>query len=155
MLDQDFNRRYATRRPWRRHRPCFVPFACLSLVVASGCGSGQSALLPQASVEIIRGKDSAGATIELEKRGDDLTRARVIDVVLGTGEAEIISDANGHVEFTIDFPAGASVRYIGQLAHPDAPGAVTISGRWYLRSSGMFGVDTGTWRAPSVSGGEP
>jgi len=93
-----------------------LAIVAVSLVVASGCGSGQSGLLPQASVEIIRGKDSAGATIELEKRGDDLIRARVIDIVLGTGEAEIISDENGNIEFTIDFPGGAAITYGGRQA---------------------------------------
>ena len=119
----------------------------VSLVAASGCGSGQRASLPQASVEIIRGKDSAGATIELEKRGDDLTRARVIDVVLGTGEAEIISYEDGQLEFTIDFPVGATISYLGAIQDNGASSALTISGTWKQHSAGIFGEDAGTWEA--------
>lgn len=130
MLDQDLNPRNSTRKPVRRHHQCVVTFVCLSLVVGPGCGFSDGASRSGAPVEIIRGKDSAGAIIELEKRDADLTAARVIDVALGTGEAEIISDEEGQIEFTIDFPSGASVRYVGQLAHPGTPDAVTISGRW-------------------------
>ncbi len=123
--------------------------ASLVLVVASGCGSGQSALLPQASVGIIRGKDSAGATIELEMRGDDLTAARVIDVVLGTGEGEIISTTDRSFEFTIEFPAGATITYFGTLRPRSAPSAQEIAGTWAQHADGIFGEDTGVWNARS------
>ena len=124
-----------------------LAIVAVSLVVASGCGSGQRALLPQASVEIIRGKDSAGAIIELEKRGDDLARARVIDVVLGTGEAEIISDEDGQLEFTIDFPVGATIAYLGAIQDNGTSSALIISGTWKQHSAGIFGEDAGTWQA--------
>ena len=125
----------------------------VSLVVACGCGSGSIAFLPQTSVEIIRGKDSAGAIIELEKRGDHLTAARVIDVVLGTGEAEIISDQEGQIEFTIDFPAGATIVYVGTVQDPGASSIRVIAGTWTQQSAGVFGEDTGTWRAPEAAVG--
>ncbi len=130
----------------RRGR-CTLSIVTLSLVVACGCGSGGSAILPQVSVEIIRGKDSAGAIIELEKRGDDLTHARVIDVVLGTGEAEIISTTDGRVEFTIDFPAGATITYLGSIQPPSASSAQAVAGTWTQHAEGIFGEDTGTWEA--------
>ena len=128
-----------------RGRRCYRRVLAVSLVVVSGCGSGQSALLPQASVEIIRGKDSAGATIELEKRGDDLTQARVIDVVLGTGEAEIISTTDGAVEFTIDFPSGTAITYSGRQVDTATPEDVVFSGTWRQHPGGVFGEDFGTW----------
>ncbi len=133
-------------RAWRPSRWVLTALA-VSLVVVTGCGSGQSALLPQASVEIIRGKDSAGAIIELEKRGDELKRARVIDAVLGTGEAEIISDKDGHVEFTIPFPAGATITYFGTVQDTGVSSAQAIAGTWTQHSAGIFGEDTGTWEA--------
>lgn len=126
-----------------------LTIVAVSLVVASGCGSGVNALLPQTSVEIIRGKDSAGATIELEKRGDNLTQARVIDVVLGTGDAEIISTADGVLEFTIEFPAGATISYVGAIQDNGDSSALAISGTWTQHSAGIFGEDAGTWHAPT------
>jgi len=121
------------------------------LVFVSGCGSDQSALLAQASVEIISGKDSAGATIELEKRGDDLTAARVIDRVLGTGEGEIISTAEGGVEFTIEFPAGATITYTGNMLDAGPDEFLQIDGLWLQRAKGIFGTDVGTWSVSSSS----
>ncbi len=141
-----------------RGRPCdrrVLAIVAVSLVAASGCGSGQSALLPQASVEIIRGKDSAGAIIELEKWGDDLTQARVIDMVLGTGEAEIISDEDGYIEFTIDFPGGAAITYRGRQADAGELDDVMLSGTWRQHPGGVFGADSGTWEAPSQVGDGP
>ena len=110
-------------------------------------------MLPQSSVEIISGKDSAGATIELEKRGDDLTAARVIDVVLGTGEGEIISTTDGNIEFTIEFPAGATITYRGQRAETGAPEYVVLSGTWRQHPGGVFGEDFGTWEATLSASG--
>ncbi len=110
-------------------------------------------LLPQASVEIIRGKDSAGATIELEKRGDDLTQARVIDVVLGTGEAEIISDQEGQIEFTIDFPGGAAITYRGQQTDAGELDELMLSGTWRQHSGGVFGEDSRRWEASQPATG--
>ena len=115
--------RFQRRRSSGLHRSA-IAFACLAPVVAAGCGLRTFASRSSVSVEIIRDKDSAGATIELEKRGDDLTRARVIDIVLGTGEAEIISDDNGNIEFPIDFPGGAAITYGGRRA--DAGGEAPI-----------------------------
>ena len=129
--------------------------AVVSLVVACGCRSGSIAFLPLASVEIITGKDDAGATIELEKRGDELTAARVIDVILGTGEAEIVSNDNVHIEFTIDFQAGVAITYRGRTADSGNPGDVTISGTWHQHAGGVFGGDFGTWEAQSRLGRNP
>ncbi len=137
-----------------RSRRCdgrVLAIVAVSLVVASGCGSGESALLPQASVEIISGKDSAGATIELEKRGDDLTAARVIDGVLGTGESEIISTTDGGVEFTIEFPAGATITYTGNMLDAGPDNLLQIDGLWLQRAKGIFGTDAGTWSVSSSS----
>jgi hypothetical protein len=117
------------------------------LVAGSGCGFDSTVLRSEPPVEILRGTDSAGATIELEKRGDDLTAARVIDVVLGTGEAEIISDKDGYIEFTIGFPAGATITYFGTVQDPGVSSAQAIAGTWRQHSAGIFGEDTGTWEA--------
>ncbi len=130
-----------------------LAIVAVSLVVASGCGLGESPLLPQASVEIIRGRDSAGANIELEKRGETLTTARVTDLVLGTGEAEIVSAPNGHVEFAIDFPAGVTIIYRGslQVGGVASPHAV---GTWVQRAAWIFGEDSGTWEAAAFPANE-
>lgn len=146
-------------RPHYGHgRPCdrrIFAIAAVALVVASGCGTGRSALLPRASVEIIRGTDSAGATIELEKRGDDLTQARVIDVVLGTAEAEIIATTDRSVEFTIEFPGGVAITYRGQRVDTAAPGDVILSGTWRQHPGGVFAGDFGTWAAQSQTDDRP
>ncbi len=147
MLAHDLNSRNPTRQPARPHRRCVAGLACLSLTLGPGCGLSDGASRSGASVEIIKGKDSAGATIELEKRGGDLTRARVIDVVLGTGEAEIISTTDGGVEFTIEFPAGATITYLGSVEPPSAPSAQAVAGTWAQHAEGIFGEDTGTWEA--------
>jgi hypothetical protein len=147
MPGQDQSSRVSKRQHGGRPYRNALAFVWLVLVFVSGCGSGASALLPLESVEILRGKDSAGATIELEKRGDDLTGARVIDVVLGTGEAEIISTTDRSVEFTIDFPAGATITYVGTLQPPSASSAQAVAGTWTQHAEGIFGEDTGTWEA--------
>ncbi len=68
MLDNDVSLRDPTRQPGRYRHRCFVSIACLSLVVAPGCGFGDAATRSAASVEIIQGKDSAGAIIEPKRR---------------------------------------------------------------------------------------
>ncbi len=147
MFDQDLNPHNPTRQPARPHRWSIASLACLSLTLGPGCGLRDASSHSGVSVEVIKGKDSAGAIIELEKRGDDLTRARVIDVVLGTGEAEIISDEDGYIEFTIDFPGGAAITYRGQQADAGALEDVTLSGTWRQHPGGVFGEDFGTWEA--------
>jgi len=126
--------------------------AFLSIIVGSGCGLNAPVPLHETTVETIRGKDSAGAAVELVKQGDDLTRARVIDVVLGTGEAEIISSDDGYVKFTIYFPAGATITYVGIIAEAhDADARFLVSGTWTQHASGIFGSDRGTWEAATRS----
>ena len=149
MLDQDLNLRYVTRQPWRLHRLFGVTFAWLVLLVfPSGCGFDGGTPRSVVPVAIIRGNDSAGATIELEKRGVELSRARVIDVVLGTGEAEIISDEDGNVEFTIPFPAGATITYVGTARPASASSTDQIAGIWRQHADGIFAEDEGTWSTP-------
>lgn len=123
------------------------------LVAGPGCGFDSIVLRSEPPVEILRGTDSAGATIELEKWGSNLTRARVVDVVLGTGEAEIISDGGG-IEFTIDFPAGAAITYRGWQTDAGKLDDVILSGTWRQHPGGIFGADFGTWEAPSRPGVE-
>jgi len=144
-------RRRSGRCDWR----VLAAIVVVSLVVTTGCGSDQSALFPQASVDIIRGKDSAGATIEVEKRGNDLTVARVIDTVLGAGEGEIISRDDGDFEFTVHFPAGATITYVGLRDDDGAPEKVQLSGTWQQQPSGVFGADRGVWGAPSPPNAAP
>ena len=97
MLDQALNLRDVTRQRGRHYRSA-ATFACLSLIAAPGCGLGDATSRSEASVEIVRGKDSAGAIVELERRGSRLTNARVIDIVLGRGEGEITQNAKDQVE---------------------------------------------------------
>ncbi len=155
MLDRNLNLCNPTKDPGIGRHRCVVTFACLSLMAGPGCGFSDGASRSGGAVEIIQGKDSAGATIELERRGNDLTRARVIDVVLGTGEAEIISDKDARVEFTIDFPGGATITYRGQQAEARALEDVMLSGTWHQHPGGVFGADFGTWEAPSLPDNEP
>ena len=142
-----------TRRCRRRHYRNAATLVCLSLIAAPGCGLDDAASRSGASVEIIQGSDSAGAIIELEKRGVDLARARVTDLVLGTGEAEIISGNDGYVEFTIHFPVGVAITYRGQQTYADT--GLTASGTWHQHPGGVFGGDSGTWQAPSSLDNRP
>ena len=68
-------------------------------------------------------------------------------MVLGTGEAEIISTADGGVEFMIEFPAGATITYLGTVQPPSAPSTQAVAGTWTQHAEGIFGEDTGTWEA--------
>ena len=138
------------RRSRRCDRGALVAVA-VSLLVASGCGAGPGALFPQTSIEIITGKDSAGATIELEKRGADFAAARVIDGMLGTGEGEIIPTTDGGIEFTIEFPAGATITYLGSVQSPSTSRAQAVAGTWVQHAEGIFGEDTGTWETAAYS----
>ena len=155
MLDQALNLRDRTRLRGRRHHRGVITFASLSLIATPGCGLSDAPSRSEASVEIIQGRDSAGAIIELQKQGGHLTRARVTDLVLGTGEAEIISGNDGYVEFTIRFPGGVAIAYRGQHADPQAVEDVMVSGTWHQHPSGIFGADSGTWQAPSPPGDKP
>jgi len=124
--------------------------AGLCLVSSTGCGLGGSVLPSPGFVETIRGKDSAGATIELEKRDAAFTAARVIDVVLGTGEAEVATGNDGHIEFTISFPAGVEITYRGQQFDVGAIKDTILSGTWHQHAHGYFAADMGTWSVPDV-----
>ena len=79
---------------------------------------------------------------------------RVIDVVLGTSEAEIISTTDGGVEFTIDFPAGATVTYVGTVQNASTPSAQEVVGTWTQQAEGIFGEDTGTWSVTADATGK-
>jgi len=93
--------------------------------------------------------------IELQKEGNEFTQARVIDVVLGTGETEINSTTDGVIEFTIDFPGGAAITYAGRREDTATPEDVVLSGTWRQHSGGVFGEDFGTWDAMSRRNGTP
>lgn len=99
----------------------------------------------------MRGKDSAGALIELYKQETGFTAAKVIDVILGTAEAEIISTTSDQIEFTIRFPAGVSITYVGTIQYDDASFDKIITGTWTQIATGIFGEDTGTWSALGVT----
>ncbi len=131
-----------------------LPMVLLLLVLPGGCGRGAVGSSTEPSAHVIQGKDSAGAIAELEKQGNDLARARVIDLVLGTGEAVISSGADGYIEFTVDFPAGVAITYHGQRAATEELVGVTISGTWEQHPRGVFGSDFGTWEAPTSPSGE-
>lgn len=123
--------------------------ACLALVLVAGCAVVPPILRAGAPVEIIRGTDSAGAVIELEKQGTDFVAARVIDVVLGTGEGEIVSTPEGIVEFTIEFPAGATITYRGSVSPQHTSSTLALRGSWAQLAGGIFAEDSGTWAVTS------
>ena len=137
---------------------CWWRFAIVyvAIVLAPGCGLNESDSLSDATVEFISGKDSAGATVELEKRGTEFTRARVIDVVLGTAEAVILLDDEDRIAFTIDFPTGASLTYVGTIQEMDGSSTQFVAGIWTQNDEGIFGADSGTWevtfRLPQAAG---
>ena len=118
----------------------------LSLVV-----TGLSCI-PAASIltETLTGKDSAGATIEIEKPGAELVRARVLDVVLGTGETLGSASSDGQIAFTIAFPAGVQISYEGIMSDTRDSGSPIITGTWVQHSAGLFGEDRGTWSVATV-----
>ena len=136
-------------------RFCAVILSLSLLIAASGCGLDWIGTWLAPPAEILHGRDSAGAAIELEKRGEELTRARVADAVLGTGEAEIISDADGQIEFTVDFPAGVVITYRGRQADATAFDDGVVSGTWRQHPGGVFGTDLGTWEAGGVPSDKP
>ena len=154
MSDHDTNLGFPDYgRGWRVDKR-LITVVAVSLTFASSCGLSQNTMLPQASVEIISGKDIAGAIIEPQNRGDDLTAARVIDVVLGTAETEIMSDANGNLEFTIEFPVGATITYVGSIKPRSASSAQEVAGTWTQQAEGIFGEDTGTWSVTADATGK-
>ena len=134
--------------PDRRASRWWTLFAVAALFEA-GCTGTFTGVTPPPDTETLRGTDSAGATIEIEKRGELFLRARVIDVVLGAGEAPATISGNGRVQFTIGFPAGATISYEGSFADPDS-GSPALVGTWVQHSGGIFGPDRGTWTATSV-----
>ena len=78
------------------------------------------------------------------------TAARVTDVVLGVAEAEVVVTQDGQIEFTIDFPGGATITYCGRQVNAGAPDKLNLSGTWHQHPGGIFGADFGTWEAPSL-----
>ncbi|MFQ5462655.1 MAG: hypothetical protein ACE5E5_08520 [Phycisphaerae bacterium] len=121
--------------------------ACSTCLIGPACGLNAGHQAKHAPAQIIKGRDSAGAAIELEKRGDQFTTARVFDLVLGTGQSEIHSDEDGSLEFTIDFPGGTAITYRGRQVHADEADDVLLSGTWRQHPGGVFGEDIGTWEA--------
>ena len=121
--------------------------ACTLVLVFIGTGCGADPLVLSGDhIEILVGKDSAGAVIEIEKRGSELVRARVADVVLGTGEAEILPVGINEVSFMIEFPAGVTISYVGAPVEITNDAFGDITGTWIQHPDGIFGADTGTWR---------
>lgn len=97
--------------------------------------------------EILAGSDSAGARIELRLESGEFVSARVIDAVLGTAEADIEAVSPQQIEFTMRFPAGATIIYEAEVpAVPDAS-ADGVNGRWTQVQQGSFAGDSGTWEA--------
>ncbi len=59
-------------------------------------------------------------------------------------------DADGNVAFTIDFPAGATITYLGSVQPPSTSSTQTVAGTWTQHAEGIFGEDTGTWEAAAA-----
>ena len=127
---------------------CLIALLVASSVYGLGCEVAFLGRAPDGAVEIARGKDSAGAIIELLKQGDGVIRARVTDLVLGTGEAEVTSGDEGAVEFLIRFPLGVAISYVGVIRDAAAPGVFVIEGTWQQHAEGLFGADGGEWTIP-------
>jgi len=120
---------------------------CMLLLILIGTGCGADPLLLSGDqIEVCIGEDSAGAVIEIEKHGSDLIRAKVIDVALGTGEAEVQPGDINEVSFTIEFPAGVTITYVGALGEVSSNSIEHIKGTWTQHPDGVFGADAGTWR---------
>jgi len=117
---------------------------CLPAIIGTACGVEPLPGPPDSTVVLV-GEDSAGAVVEIEKQGRELVRARVTDTVLGTGEAEVSLDGTDQVAFTIAFPAGVMISYVGTLAEIGSLGPQTIEGTWTQHGSGIFATDTGAW----------
>ena len=74
----------------------------------------------------------------------------MIDVVLGVAEAPVSVEANNAVSFTVDFPAGAVITYVGSFVDPsETDASLALNGTWTQHRSGIFGADTGSWEATS------
>lgn len=116
------------------------------VIIGLGCG-GVPELRTDAEAFVVEGKDSAGASIEVFFEGNAPKRARVLDRVLGTGEAPIQIAAQAGLQFTITFPVGVTIAYSGQVFE-HADGSVSLQGVWEQHASGIFGTDSGTWDAP-------
>ena len=132
------------------HRRLAGILGSLLVLIGPGCGSDDARSLLLGPVEVLRGRDSAGAVVELETRMGNPTAARVTDVVLGVAEAKVVATQDGQIEFTVDFPAGATITYVGTVQGPGASSSRTIAGTWMQHSAGIFAEDTGTWRAPEA-----
>ena len=117
---------------------------CLLAIIGTACGVEPLAGALEGKAVLV-GKDSAGAVVEIEKRGTELVRARVADTVLGTGEAEVSLDGTDQLAFTIAFPAGAVITYVGTLTETGGLGPQAIAGTWTQHAGGIFAMDTGTW----------
>jgi hypothetical protein len=117
--------------------------AIVLLITSTGCLVAPFEAT-ESKVEVLSGTDSAGATIEITTQKGRPTSARVRDIVLGEGEAEVTQSAAG-LAFTIAFPAGATITYTADFA--DAYGTVPdmLKGVWVQHARGIFGQDAGTW----------
>ncbi len=133
------------------HRLAFAKHAIIAALLTTagaGCTSGDRSWL--GVQEVLIGEDSAGAIVELRRVGEVFARARVTDMVLGSAEAEISLSGVNEISFTVKFPVGATVTYVGTVEEFSASDATVIAGNWTQHTSGIFGPDTGTWKASSV-----
>jgi hypothetical protein len=117
--------------------------ASISFVIVAGCPA-QSLRSGEGVGGVLTGTDSAGAIVEITKRGDSLTTARVSDVILGEGEAQVILSAQG-LSFSIAFPAGATITYAADMPDVESSTPAIIEGRWVQHADDIFGEDAGTW----------
>jgi hypothetical protein len=122
--------------------------AVLMTGVGVSCGPDNPLLLTGAP-SVLTGKDSAGALIELRALEDVFTHARIADPVLGSAEAEIRTSGDGGIVFTVRFPLGAVVSYVGLATENPPSEAKAIAGTWTQHASGLFGEDWGTWEVGS------
>lgn len=147
MFNRVFERNRVPARPTGRRCWNVAGLACLLIAFCPSCGGDGAGFGPGASPQVFRGRDSAGATVELEMRADLITRAHVVDVVLGAADAEILSQTPRNLEFTIVFPAGATVTYIGSIEEANGVTPQNVAGTWTQHAEGIFGEDAGRWQA--------
>jgi hypothetical protein len=128
----------------------------VALVMPVGCEAllppGADPSLESQPAATLVGRDSAGASIELRIDAGDVATARVRDVVLRTGEADVSSDDNGNLTFTVTFPLGVMITYTGTLEITDDATALVLDGAWTQHAAGIFGTDTGSWTVASQPG---
>ena len=124
-----------------------MPLTAASALLAAGCGLGLTGTTAN-ETQSVTGQDSAGATVTWKFREGRLVEADAADVILGVASTSATTQDGDAIEFRLDFPAGATITCYGIVSPSPAGNGIVVSGTWLQHSGGIFGADSGTWRAP-------